>query len=138
MGSVESSPPPHRLRERLCNDLRRFRRDQEECTRRPMRLPATLLPILKGRDAHADHARKLRLGFMKLLSDRADIFRIEGELASCWHFASVDLASFFDTCDEIVEQFFLHLNSARIRLRSAFFSSADKSSRSVLEYRSNK
>ncbi len=41
----------------------------------------------------------------------ANVFRIEGELARCRHFASVDLTGFFDTCHEIVEQVFLHWRS---------------------------
>ena|SRR5437588_5326378 len=103
-----------------------------------MRLPTALFPVLKCRDAYADHASKLRLRFLKLLPNCANVFRIEGEFARRWNFAAMNTSSLFDARNKVVKQLFLHLNSRAMSCRNAFFCDADKSSCSLFEYMSRK
>ena len=49
-------------------------RDHQQGSRWSFRTPATLLPVLKSRDAYANHRGKFRLRLAKLLPHRLDVF----------------------------------------------------------------
>ncbi len=75
---------------------------------------------------------------MKFLPDRSNILSIKRELARWLNLAAMDLARLFDAFDQFVEQFLFHLSSWLTTLRNAFFSPAERSSRSDFEYITNR
>jgi len=126
--------PARWFRKCFRNDIRRFRRYDQKRASRTVRVTTALLPVLKCRDADTDHSRELGLRFLKFLANRTNILRFEDELSRRSNLATMNLARFFDAFDQFVKELFFHLNSPLIRLRSVFFSSGERSSRSIFEY----
>jgi hypothetical protein len=83
-------------------------RDHQQRSGRPVRTPPALLPILKSRDAHANHRGKFRLRLAKLLSYRFDVLGRKFDHSAGLHFSSSNGTCLANTGDEALEMVFLH------------------------------
>ena len=80
-----------------------LRSDLEQGSSRALGTPASLFPVLQGRDTDPYHQGKLRLGFLQFLSDQPDIVRVHLDSSARFEFTALDRTGLFDAVYKFVK-----------------------------------